>query len=153
MAKKKEDSEDEMFENAEGSLSVDLSEVEEDGFDVIPKAVYNVVVAEAEYKISQSGGNPMISLQLEVEDGEYKGRKLFTHVVFSPKAMSMAKRTIKRLGLENLLEGPFNPEEVADDFIGARARARVDIDKYEGEDTNRVKQILPAQEGGGFDDA
>lgn len=153
-SKKSEDNDDTMFESAEGSLTVDLTDVEDGGFDVIPKGVYNTIVDDAEFKVSQAGGNPMISLTLEVEDGEYAGRKLFTHVVFSPKAMSMAKRTIKRLGLNTLLEGPFNPEDVVDDFIGARGRARVTVEKYEGEDTNRVKQILPAAEGGdGFADA
>jgi hypothetical protein len=148
MANPKTNEESGMFENAEGSMTIDLTNVQEDvGFDVLPKAVYPFVVENAEYKISQSGGNPMISLTLEIEEGSYKGRKLFTHVVFSPKAMPMAKRTIARLGLSSLLEGPFNPEEVVDQFIGARGRARVTIEKWEGEDTNRVKAILPA--GGG----
>lgn len=142
-----ETAEDEMFESAEGSMTVDLSNVEDDGWDVLPRGVYNVIVDDAEFKISQTGGNPMISLTLQVEDGEYADRKLFTHVVFSPKAMGMAKRAIARLGLSHLLEGPFNPEDIVDDFIGARAKARVTVEKYEGEDTNRVKSLLPA--GGG----
>jgi hypothetical protein len=141
-----------MFEDAEGSMTVDLSSVAEDsGFDVLPKGVYPFVVDNAEYKISQSGGNPMISLTLEIEEGDFKGRKLFTHVVFSPKAMPMAKRTIARLGLSQLLEGPFNPEEAADLFIGARGRARVTVEKHEGDDTNRVKAILPAGGGDEFE--
>ena len=139
-------SNDGMFENAEGSMTVNLSNVEDDGWDVLPRAIYNIVVDDAEYKIS-SNNNPMISLTLQVEDGEYKDRKLFTHIVFSPKAMGMAKRAIARLGLTHLLEGDFNPEDIVDDFIGARARARVTIEKYEGEDTNKVKSLLPA--GGG----
>lgn len=142
-------SNDGMFENSEGSMTVNLSNVQDDGWDVLPRGIYNVIVDDAEYKISQTGGNPMISLTLQVEDGEYADRKLFTHVVFSKKAMGMAKRAITRLGLSHLLEGDFNPEDVVDDFIGARCRARVTIEKYQDEDTNKVKSLLPA--GGGDD--
>lgn len=140
---------DGMFEDAEGSMTVDLSNVDEASWDVLPKGVYAIIVEDAEYKLS-SNNNPMISLTLEVEDGEFAGRKLFTHVVFSTKAMPMAKRTINRLGLSQLLEGPFNPEDAAEEFIGARARVRVVVDKWDGEDTNKVKQILPATDGEEF---
>lgn len=143
---------DAMFENSEdGSLAIDLSNVEEDaGFEAIPKGTYDVVVQDATYKVSQEKGNPMISLTLEVEGGEFKGRKLFTHVVFAPKTMGMAKKTINRLGLSQLLNGPFNPENVVDEFIGARARAVVTIEKYNGDDTNRVKNLLQAGAGNAF---
>ena len=141
---------DAMFENEDGSMTVDLSSTEDGGWDVIPRGIYPVIVDDAEYKISQTGGNPMISLTLQIEEGEFADRKLFTHVVFSPKAMPMARRAIARLGLNHLLEGPFNPEDKADDFIGARCRARVTVEKYEGEDTNKVKSLLPAQDGDEF---
>ena len=144
------DDQDAMFEGGNGdSLSVDLSNIEEMSFEVLPKGTYDVIVDEAEYKISQSGGNPMIALTFKIEEGEYEGRKLFSNIVFSPKAMPFAKRDIARLGLNHLLEGPFNPEEAASEFIGQTCRVRVAIEKYEGEDQNRVKAILPA--GGGDD--
>lgn len=142
-----------MFEEEDGSLAVDLSNVEEDaGFAVVPKGTYNTVVDNAEYKVSKDKGNPMISLTLAIEDGEYKDRKLFTHVVFAPKTMGMAKRTINRLGLAHLLESKFIPEQVVDEFIGARCKAVVSIEKYNDEDTNRVKNILPAGAGNDFEE-
>lgn len=124
---------------------IDFTEVEEDkGFECLPKGKYNVIVDEAEAKKSQSSGNPMISLTLVIEDGEYQGRKLFTHVVFSPKTLGQAKRTINRLGLGELLTSTFRPnQDAADQFIGKRAQAVVAIQKYEGEDRNSVKNLLP----------
>lgn len=127
---------------------VDLSGYEEDkGFEAMPRGTYNVVVDESEFKTSQNG-NRMISLTLQVEDGEFANRKLFTHIVFSEKTMGRAKKMIRTLGLVNLLEGRFNPEKEADSFIGARARARVGIRVYEGEKRNEVKELLPAGESG-----
>ncbi len=128
-------------------VEFDMSQVAEDSFEVLPAGTYNVVVDEAEAKKSSSG-NSMISLQLLVEDGEYEGRKLFTHVVFSPKTMGMAKRTMNRLGLADLTNGPFKPnQEAADQFVGKRAKVVVKVKQYEGEPANEVKKILPA--GGG----
>lgn len=143
----KEENEGVGFEGGDDVPSIDLSSVEDDNFDIIPKGLYNIIIDEATYGLSNASQNPMISLTLVVEDGDYQGRKLFTHVVFSAKTMSMAKRTIKRLGLEELLQGPFNPEASAELFVGKRAKAKVGIQKYEGEDRNQVKGLLPPGEG------
>lgn len=138
------------FEEQEGVQTVNLADVEDDGFEVLPRGIYDVVVDEALFKHSDNSGNPMFSLTLVIESGEYEGRKLFTHVVFSPKTLGMAKRTMKRFGLEGELDfsAISMTQETADLFVGKRARAKIAIEKYEGEDTNRVKGILPAGEGG-----
>jgi len=142
------------FENDGDDVAIDLSDVQEDaGFELLPKGTYDVIIDEAEAKKSSSG-NPMISLTLVLEDsaGELAGRKLFTHVVFSPKTMGQAKRTINRLGLPELLEGPFKcNQDTADLFIGKRARAVVGFQKYNDEDRNTVKNLLaPAGESDSF---
>jgi len=139
------------FENG-SAAQVDLSGVEEDaGFELLPKGTYDVIVENAEAKTSSSG-NPMFSLTLVVTSGDFENRKLFTHVVFAPKTMGQAKRTINRLGLAELLEGPFAvDQDTADKFVGIYARAVVGIQKYEGEDRNNVKNLLPAMgESDGF---
>lgn len=154
----KQDIEDQVDENEgttfeeEAGETVDLSGVDEnEGFEVLPKGVYSVIVESAEYKKSQAG-NQMISLMLGVEDGEYANRKLFTNIVFSPKSNAMAKGMIKALGLQRLIESPFNPAdpEFVAEFNGARARAQVTIEKYEDRDQNRVKGLKVATEGGNF---
>jgi len=130
----------------EEGQTIDMSAVEAASYEVLPKGTYNVIVSEAEGKMSSSD-NPMISLQLEVEDGDFAGRKLFTHVVFSPKALAGAKASMITLGLEELAQSPgLNPldPDVAHQFLGLRARALVAIDKYDGADTNKVKRLLKA---------
>lgn len=135
------------FEQGEGE-AIDMSGVAESGgFEVLPKGVYPFVVSSAEYKLSQAG-NRMFSLQLEVEDGDYAGRKLFTNITFSQKALGMAKLTLKALGASYYDATDFVPsQETANELVGLRGRAQVAIEKYEGEDTNRVKNIKPALDG------
>lgn len=140
------------FEGGSGESMIDLSDVSASSFEVLPKGMYEVIVADAEGKISQSSGNPMISLTLEIAEGEFAGRKLFTHVVFAPKTLGQAKRTMVVLGLANLTTTKFSPldPEIAAQFIGKRAKAKVAVEKYEDEDTNRVKNLLPVGGGDGF---
>lgn len=130
------------FENAT-DLLVDLTDIQEDaGFEAIPEAVYDFEISESVFMQSKAG-NPMIKLTLEIIGGDYEGRKLFTYVVFSEKALPMAKKTINRLGLSHLLEGKFNPATAADDFLSVRGQARVGNKMYEGTMRSQVNAIMP----------
>ncbi len=141
------------FEGGENeSVIVDLSAVDEDaGYEIIPRAKYPVTIAAAEYAHSQRSGKPMWTLQLEIEGGEYAGRILFHHVSFSEKALPRTKKTISRI-IPELLEGPFEPEEIADDgkLLGIRCIAVVTITRYEGQNRNNVKELLEAGDGDEF---
>ena len=133
------------------SYVVDLSGVDDYGeFEVMPRGTYNCQIASLDYDLSQSSGQPMWTTQLEVEDGEYQGRKLFTHISFSEKALPRTKMTIARIAPQ-LLEGPFSPETVADEgtLLGVRCRAQVKIERYENKPRNKVSNILEPVEGGG----
>lgn len=133
------------------SLVINLNEVGDSTFEAIPRGMYNCVVDELSFEHSQRSGNPMWSWRLEVEDGDYAGRKLFFHTVFAGDGLSRTKKTISRVAPE-LLEGPFNPQEVADNgtLVGRRVKARVDIRPYEGEQRNNVKDLFPPEDGGSF---
>jgi len=138
------------FSGEEGeAVVVDLSGVDADaGFEVIPRGIYPVTIAALEFGMSQRSGKPMWTCELEIEDGEYAGRTLYHHISFSEKALPRTKKTISRIAPE-LLEGPFSPEEVADEstLLGRRARARVDIRRYEGENRNNVRELLEPEDG------
>ena len=133
-----------------GDSVVDFSNVEDTSFEALPKGMYPCVIAECEFTYSQSSGNPMWTLQLEVSEGEYAGRKLFNHLVFAGKGLGMTKQQLSRIKPE-LLENPFNPtdEEVIAGMLGTAVKAKVTVRKYEGEDRNNVAGLFPG-DGDGF---
>jgi|GEM_PF-2656486 len=129
---------------------VDFSNVaDQAGFAAMPRGIYNVTVDDCTYGLSQASGNPMWTFKFEVEDGEFAKRKLFFHAVFAASSMPRTKKTISIVAPE-LLASPFNPKAVAESgvLLGRRLRCRVDIRKYQGEDRNNVRDLLPAVDGG-----
>ncbi len=138
-------------EGQEGALVVDLSAVEDDsGFEAIPRGMYPCVIDNLEYAISQAKGNPMWTWTLEIEDGEYAGRKLFYHTVFKGPGLPITKKAIAAV-MPDLLSAPFDPEAIANsgEKIGLRLKVRVDQKMYEGEKRNNVKGVFAADEAGG----
>ncbi len=158
-AKKDNSVEDEgvIIAGDDGDMVVDLSGVSPDaGFEVIPRGRYPFIVDVVTYGTS-SKGNPMWSWTLEVEGGDYAGRKQFYHSTFIPKMAARLKRDLITLGLDDLANNPFDPQEVADtgQLVGVRGVMRLGIGKYEGEDTNSVKGIYAADssaDAGGADE-
>ena len=150
MAKAKTDDNFETFsDGAEDSLMVNLSEVEEQTFENLPKGMYPVVVEKCEFQISKSSQKPMWNVMFSVTDGAYANRKLFTYMSFSEKALPMTKGNIIALGLTELLEGAFDPKAVADEgtIIGKTALAKVAIEKDNNdEDRNVVKTLKAASD-------
>lgn len=137
------------------SVQVDLSSVEAGGeIEAMPRGKYAVIVDEVEYTESKNG-NPMWSMKLKVTEGEFENRVLYTHAVFTAKALFRVKQILQALGCTELLEGPFDPQEVADEgrLIGLVAEAQVTQEKYEGKTRNSVKRLTPRAEGSGFLDS
>ena len=139
-------SEETTFEEGD-SVVVDFNDVEDSGFEALPRGVYPVVIQECEFSFSQAKGTPMWTLRLEVEDGDYAGRVLFTHMVMAGKGLPITKKYLSRLAPQ-LLEAPFDAqdEDVIESMIGLRCRAKVVVRKYDGEDRNNVRDLIPADE-------
>lgn len=139
-------------EGEESGFLVDLSGVSEDaGFPVLPRGIYSVTVDNLEFGMS-SAGNPMWTWRFEVTDGDFAGQKLFYHSVFTEKNLPRVRKILMALGASELLEGPFNPPEIASSgmMLGRDLRVRVDVRPYEGRQTNNVRDVLPPTEGAGF---
>jgi len=136
---------------SEGGITIDLNDVEDGGFEAIPKGVYDCVVSELTFEYSQNSGNPMWTWVLEVNDGEHSGNKLFFHTVWAGKGLPLTKKVISEVAPE-LFESPFDPEQVANEgtLLGRSVRARVDIRMYEGSKRNNVKTLMKAGEGSDF---
>lgn len=145
------------FESSEDGLLVDLSNVQEQSFEAIPKGMYSAILEEVKYEISKNSGQPMWNCKFTLVDGDYANRKVFTYLSFSAKALPGTKRQIKNFAPE-LLAGPFNPKAIADTnaLTGKAVRLKLDVEAYtpEGGETrmnNRVRDILAAGNiGDGF---
>ncbi len=133
------------------SLMVDLNEVEDVTFEALPRGIYPCTIAECEFSYSQSAGNPMWTLVMEVSDGEYTGRKLYSHLVFAGAGLPITKRQLSRIASE-LFEGAFNPEDedVIATMIGKNINVKTAPRKYEGVMRDNVRDLFPPSEGGGF---
>lgn len=165
MAKKQDDvmneetSLDEDFntfaDGSEDSLMVNLADVEAMSFEVFPKGNYPLVIDDMEFQISKSSGQPMWSMRFSVTEGEFANRKLFSYWSFSEKALPMTKTNIAAVAPE-LLEGPFNPKQIADEalLVGRTCMGKVSIEKGTdgNDDRNVVKSVKSMGEAGDDDD-
>lgn len=149
---KKKDTDAAGVDFSEGeSLMVDFNDVEDVKFEALPVGIYPVQIADCEFTYSQSSGNPMWTLKLEVRDGEYANRVLFTHLVFAGKGLPITKRQLTRIA-PDLISSPFDPEDpdVIAQMLGIDLRAKVTIRKYEGRDTNNIRDLFPDEGGDDF---
>ena len=117
------------------------------GFEPIPRGTYNGTVVSSECAISNNSGQPMWTLELELTDeGKYQGRKLFSHLSFSEKALPMTKATLASIA-PDLLEIPdFDPQDdqLSERLIGLHVSIKVTTRQYEGEMRNNVRSIRAA---------
>lgn len=145
-----EEDEDDSFEDGDDSLAINMDEVEAQSFDLLPKAIYDVVLEELEYKLSQSSNQPMWVMTLVVTDGDYINRKLWHNMSFSPGALPGTKAALARIAPE-FAQGAINPKKIADTgkLIGKTFRVKVKHEAYQGEDRAKVASFLP---GKGEDD-
>lgn len=132
------------------NLMVDLNAVEDTAFEALPKGRYPCTIAECEFTYSQSSGNPMWTMQLEVAEGEFAGRKLFNHLVFAGKGLGITKQNLSRIKPE-LLESAFDPrnDEIIAGMLGLNVVANVTQRQYDGSMRNNVQGLFPG-EGDGF---
>lgn len=131
-------------DSGDEDIIIDMSGVDENagGFQCMPRGMYDFIVGDLVYGKS-SKGNLMWTWTLEVTSEGFENRKLFFHTVLSNEQLPRLKKILQRIAPE-LLQGPFNAREIAEQgtMIGKAGRARVDVRKYEGEDRNNVKDIL-----------
>jgi hypothetical protein len=89
----------------------------------------------------------------EFADEKGNRSRQWMHLTFTDGGLPRIKRFLTRVGgddelvsyARSLLTTKFDPQAVADEgkLIGARARLRIDIRRYEGQNRNNVREILP----------
>lgn len=116
------------------------------GFDPLPKDNYLMQITESDYKENSNKNGHFLSLKMEVQEGEYKGRVLFRNLNLdnpNPKAVDMANKELASIcracGLTTLLE---DSEELHGiDFIASLA---VKKGKGDAADEQTVQSYAPA---------
>jgi len=143
-------------EEGGGAFVVDFSGVPDQAdLPVVPRGIYDATIDELTFGHSQSSGNPMWTFIFELSEsaGEYAGRKMYFHAPFVENMMPRVKKVLSRIAPE-LLNGPLEPEKIADEgtLLGRPARIRLDIKKYEGRNRNNVRDVLApnTDAGAGF---
>ena len=132
---------------------INMSEIDTSGggdYELLPRGKYPVIVDEAEFSFAKKTGNPMITLRLEVSEGEYANRKLWHRLVLTKKNLQGVKRELERIGQEMPEDGITYGQlkqwfrDVADsgNLIGAEVVAVVKQSTYEGEPRNEVRSLL-----------
>jgi hypothetical protein len=140
------------FENNDDGVLVDLSNVQAQSFDPLPKGNYNGIIEDVEYQLSKSSGKPMWNIRVSVTDEEYENRKIFTFLSFSEKALPGTKAALAVIAPE-LLATAFNPKDpdVIAALVTKPVKLKVDIEKNEEHgDRNRVKKWLATEGSDGF---
>ncbi len=133
------------------NIMVDLNAVEDVTFEALPKGLYPCIIAECEFSYSQASGNPMWTLVMEVTDGDYAGRKLYSHLVFAGAGLPITKRQLSRIAPE-LFDAPFDPEDddVIQTMLGKDVVAKTQPRKYEGVMRDNVRDLFGPSDDSSF---
>jgi hypothetical protein len=114
---------------------------EPSSFDPLPEGTYNGMIVKALEKVSQTSGNAYASLEIEIIDGQYKGRKVYDNLfLHSTNATAQNIARAKLNGIATSLDlAVINGEQ---DFLFKPLAVSVNIDK---DGKNQVKKYLAKQ--------
>lgn len=83
-------------------LNTDITNVDPTNtFDVIPAGDYLVTITESEFRDTKDLSGKYLNLKLEIQGGQYQGRKLFDRLNLinrNQKAVEIATRTLSQIG-------------------------------------------------------
>ncbi len=120
-------------------INVNLNEVE-DVSKPIPAGQYVVRILKADKATGKDSGEDYIHWEVEVVEGEYKGRHFFPNTSLQAQALWNLKKLLDAASVVTNKDGSFNTE----DAIGAEFIAVVGQKEYEGKAGNEVTDYLSA---------
>lgn len=128
-------------------IPVDFSDVQE--FEALPEDEYDAIIEKAEMRLpTEEGKSPYINLQFKItEEGEFKGRVVFSILSFSPKALFRMKQAFENLGIiepDDAIDVDYDEETMAvtePELVGVPCRLTLGTRTYEGNLQNEVKVI------------
>ena len=124
----------------------DANQIEPDAeFTPLPAGDYVAVVASSDMQHTQNGNGEMIVLELEIVEGEHKGRKLWDRMLLkhdSAQAVEIAKKKLS--GLCRAV-GVLKPQDTSElHNIPCLVKVQLKPRKDTGELSNEVKSYKPS---------
>lgn len=128
-------------------VTVNFADVQD--FDALPEDDYSAIIEAAKYVLAtEEGKHDYINLQFDITDeGEFKGRKAFTILSFSPKALFRMKETFENLGIidpDDELDIDYDEDTMdvtTPELQGVPCTITLGIRTYEGREQNEVKTV------------
>jgi len=116
------------------SIKVDFTGVEVNSFDV-PDGAYVLAVSSVTQKKSQESGQPYLSWEFKVDEGRYKGRKVWDNTSLQPQALWKLRNLFECMGMD-IDDGEFEVdlEELQGQVVGGE----IANEKYQGKDKPRI---------------
>lgn len=122
-------------------MKIDFSNVQS-GFELMPEGTYEAALTGFNIAPSKSSGQPTVTLEFTVQEGDYTGRKLWQAHSLQPHALFALKRTLIALGVpEDELEGAIEVEDTLEQLTGEMVRLDVGHRTYEGETYSNITKI------------
>lgn len=82
-------------------LNFDATQVDpRDEFQPVPAGSYSVIITESEIKDTKNGSGNYLKLALEIQDGEYRGRKIFHNITLQNQnqtAVSIGQKHLSQI--------------------------------------------------------
>jgi hypothetical protein len=137
-----------VFEDG-GDLVINLTDVEEAKFELIPKGIYEANIDNWEFGLSESSGAKMFTGTFQLEHPDYSNVKLKSYFSFGAKALPFTKRALNQFA-PDVFSGAFKPQEIADSgvMIGRKVRVRITHGEYQGQKRSQIGDVLPAAAAG-----
>lgn len=114
-------------------------------YDPLPDGDYDLVVLEAQAKVSQSG-KTMFAIKAQVETGAHAKRFVWDNLVISPEnqaALGIFFRKMYALGLNRdyFASNPTNAQ-IESALVGRRFRATIGSRTWQGQKKNEIKNYF-----------
>ena len=124
-------------------FTVNFSDVQ--NFEALPAGIYSVAIVDMEEVNSSPSGFPYFKVTMEILDGEFANRRLWSNLSLSPKAAWKLQEALLAFGESSddlVAEFEFDPEK----YLGVECKVSVSQTNYEGRLGNAVDNFLPNDE-------
>jgi hypothetical protein len=134
---------------------IGFGDVEVRTFEPLPRGRYLSKMTAAEFvPESKRSGEPSIAWEFTVNGGEYNNRKGFLNTSLQDQSLWATQRMLMALGmskeevdgLEWDTDDPDTVQSTLNDLIGNDCVIVIRLEKFEGEDRQRISRVLTADQ-------